>query len=115
MMKKFTTLVEAQAKEDPTAGLLIPRDSIEPINLIVDYLVKNHDFLLNATLLPGFKPKDLNAVQFNYVTVNGKTTKIPVMRGENITNEASLSEAFLLLNDLLIESLTNNFVISKLH
>ena len=114
MMKKFTTLVEAQAKEDPTAGLLIPRDSIEPINLIVDYLVKNHDFLLNATLLPGFKPKDLNAVQFNYVTVNGKTTKIPVMRGENITNEASLSEAFLLLNDLLIESLTNNFVISKL-
>jgi hypothetical protein len=113
-MKKFTTLVEAQAKQDPTAGLLIQRDSIEPINLMVDYLVKNNDFLLNATLLPGFKPKDLNAVQFNYVTINGKTTKIPVISGENITNEASLSEAFLILNDLLIESLTNNFIISKL-
>jgi hypothetical protein len=114
MMKKFTTLVEAPAQQDSTAGLLIPRDSIEPINLMVDYIVKNNDFLLNATLLPGFKPKDLNAVQFNYVTVNGKTTKIPVMRGENITNEDSLSEARIILNDLLVESLTNNFVIAML-
>jgi hypothetical protein len=111
-MKKYTSLVEAE--EDPTEGLLIARDSIEPIDIMVDYIIKNNDFMLNASLLPGFKPKDLNAVQFNYVTVNGKTTKIPVMRGENITNEDSLSEAAIVLNDLLIESFSNNFVISKL-
>ena len=63
------------------------------------------DELINA--------KDLNAVQYNYVTVGDKTTKIPVLKGENITNEV-LGEAAVFLNDLLVESLTNNFVLSNL-
>lgn len=116
-LKKYTAIIEeAQPKEkkkEQGNGILVPKDSIEPIQLMVDYLVKNHDFLLNASLLPGFNNKDLNAVQYNYVTIGKKTIKIPVMKGENISSEV-LGESMLLLNDLLIESLSNNFVISQL-
>jgi hypothetical protein len=93
--------------------MLVKKGSIDPIQYMVNYLVKNNDFLLNASLLPGFNAKDLNAVQYNYVTVGNKTTKIPVLKGENITNEV-LGEAAIFINDLLVESLTNNFVLSNL-
>lgn len=113
MLKKFTTVVEAKQTVNPLEGAMVDKDSIEPISIMVDYIVRNHDFLMNASLLPGFKSKDLNSVQYNYVTIGKKTIKIPVMKGENITNEV-LGESALFLNDILIEGITNNFVLSSL-
>ena len=113
MLKKFTTVVEAQQAPDPLKDALVNRDDIEPINIMVDYIVRNNDFMINASLLPGFSSKDLNSVQYNYVTIGKKTIKIPVMKGENITNEV-LGEASIFLNDVLVEALTNNFVLASL-
>jgi len=116
-LKKYTAIIEEtqpkEKKKEKGDGILVPKDSIEPVQLMVDYLVKNHDFLLNASLLPGFNNKDLNSVQYNYVTIGKKTIRIPVMKGENISSEV-LGEAVIFLNDLLIESLSNNFVIAHL-
>ena len=116
-LKKYTAIIEEtqpkEKKKEKGDGILVPKDSIEPIQLMVDYLVKNHDFLLNASLLPGFNNKDLNSVQYNYVTIGKKTIKIPVMKGENISSEV-LGESVIFLNDLLVESLSNNFVLAHL-
>lgn len=117
-LKKFTTVVEAkeepkEEKEPSLESMLIKKKDIDPVDYMVNYLVKNNDFLLNASLLPGFSVNDLNSVQYNYLTVGKKTIKIPVIKGENVTNEV-LGENVLLINDLLLESLTNNFVLSAL-
>jgi hypothetical protein len=113
-LRRFTTVVEEKEQKEPSLeSLLVQRDQIDPINLMVSYLSKNNDFMLNASLLPGFNVKDLNSVQYTYVTIGKKTTKIPVMKGENISNEV-LGESAIFLNDVLIESLTNNFVLLKL-
>ena len=116
-LKKYTTIIEEsqpkEKKKEKGDGILVPKDSIEPVQLMVDYLVKNHDFLLNASLLPGFNNKDLNSVQYNYVTIGKKTIRIPVMKGENISSEV-LGESVIFLNDLLVESLSNNFVLAHL-
>lgn len=115
-LKKFTALVEEKEKSEKKLSakdLLVDIDEIDPIQMMVNYIVKNNDFSLNASLLPGFKPGDLNAVQYNYVTVGDKTTKIPVMKDDNITNQI-LGEELLILNDLILEALTNNFVLAEL-
>jgi hypothetical protein len=63
--------------------------------------------------LPGFSPKDLNTIQYNYVTIGKKTIKIPVEKTELISLE--LQERInLFVNDILVEALTNNFVLDKL-
>lgn len=116
-LKKFTTIVEAKKQSEvekiSEKDVLIPIDSIDPINLMVNHIVNSNDFLLNASLLPGFNTKDLNSVQYNYVTIGKKTIKIPVLKGENVSNEV-LGEATLFINDLLVEGLTNNFVITAM-
>jgi hypothetical protein len=115
LLKSYTTVVEAAQpkKKESLESLLVQRDSIEPIGIMVNSIVKNNDFLLNGSLLPGFNTKDLNGVQYNYVTIGKKTIKIPVMKGENISNEV-LGESVVFVNDILIESLTNNFVLTNL-
>ena len=115
MFKKYTTVVEAKEEQEKPSleAMLIKKDTIDPYNYMVNYIVKNNDFLLNASLLPGFSTADLNSVQYNYVTIGKKTIKIPVMKGENISNEV-LSEGIIAINDLLLESLSNNFVLSSL-
>jgi hypothetical protein len=115
LLKTYTSVVEAvqPKKKDDVEGVLVERDSIEPIQLMVNHIVKNNDFLLNASLLPGFSTKDLNSVQYNYVTIGKKTIKIPVLKGENISNEV-FGESAIFLNDILIEALTNNFVLTNL-
>lgn len=115
LLKSYTTVVEAAQpkKKESLESLLVQRDSIEPIGIMVNSIVKNHDFRLNGSLLPGFNTKDLNGVQYNYVTIGKKTIKIPVLKGENISNEV-LGECSLFINDILIESLTNNFVLTDL-
>ena len=115
LLKSYTTVVEAAQpkKKESLESLLVQRDSIEPIGIMVNSIVKNNDFLLNGSLLPGFNTKDLNGVQYNYVTIGKKTIKIPVMKGENISNEV-LGESVVFINDILIESLSNNFVLTNL-
>jgi len=111
-LKKFSTIVE-EKKKDSLESLLVQKKDVDPIGLMVSQITNNNDFLLNASLLPGFNAKDLNAVQYTYVTIGKKTTKIPVLKGESITNEV-LGEAAVFLNDILLEALTNNFVLLKL-
>lgn len=115
-LKKFTTVVEAAEPQQKKMGLkdiLVDKTKIDPMQIMVGYITKNNDFSLNASLLPGFKPKDLNAIQYNYITVDNKTTKIPVMTDDNVTNQV-LGEQIIMLNDLLVEALTNNFVLANL-
>lgn len=115
-LKQFTTVVEQkeeQPKQPSLESMLVKKKDIDPVDYMVNYLVKNNDFLLNASLLPGFSVNDLNSIQYNYVTIGKKTIKIPVMKGENVTNEV-LGESIILINDLILESLTNNFVLSNL-
>ena len=71
------------------------------------------DFDINVSLIPGFSPKDLNTVQYNYVKIGKKIVKIPVEKTELIALEVQENLA-LVTNDILIEALTNNFVLSKL-
>jgi hypothetical protein len=114
MLKSFSTIIEAKETKKPSIeSMLVSKEKLNPIQMMVDYMVRSNDFLLNASLLPGFNTKDLNAVQYNYVTIGKKTVKIPVAKGENVTN-AVLGESILILNDLLLESLSNNFVLSLL-
>ena len=108
-LKKFRTIVEA--KEKPSLkDILVDSKTINPLELIVRNIVDNNDFLLNASLLPGFSPKDLNAVEYNYLTIGKKTIKIPVLNNEKIANQV-LGEGAILVNDCLIEALSNNFVL----
>jgi hypothetical protein len=114
MLKSFSTIIEAKETKKPSIeSMLVSKEKLNPIQMMVDYMVRSNDFLLNASLLPGFNTKDLNAVQYNYVTIGKKTVKIPVVKGENVRN-AVLGESILILNDLLLESLSNNFVLSLL-
>jgi hypothetical protein len=114
LLKSFATVVEAvESKKPSIEQMLVQKDKINPMEIVVNHLVKANDFLLNASLLPGFNTKDLNAVQYNYITIGKKTVKIPVMKGENVTN-AVLGECVLVLNDLIVEALSNNFVLSTL-
>jgi hypothetical protein len=115
-LKKFTTVVEATEPKQKKMGLkdiLVDKTKIDPMQIMVGYITNNNDFSLNASLLPGFKPKDLNSIQYNYITIDNKTTKIPVLTDDNVTNQV-LGEEIIMLNDLLVEALTNNFVLANL-
>jgi hypothetical protein len=109
-MKKYRTIVEAKEKKKSLKDILIDAKTINPIEFIVRDIVDNNDFLMNASLLPGFSPKDLNSVEYNYVTIGKKTIKIPVITHDRIANQM-MQESALLINDCLIEALTNNFVL----
>lgn len=110
MMSKYMTMIEAK-QEQPS--LFIDRNSINPLQLAMAYIGMNMDFDINASLLPGFSPKDLNAVKYNIVRIGKKTVKIPVERTDNIA-QTILGEASIVVNDILIEALSNNFVLSSL-
>jgi hypothetical protein len=93
--------------------LMIAKDEINVADVLSNAVANSFDFDFNSSLLPGFTPKDLNAIEYNYVKIDGKTTKIPVERSENIAHKL-LGEECLIVNDILIESLTNDFVLSCL-
>jgi len=113
MLKKFTVVVEQKEEKFDVKKYIVDIDTIDPMQVMVNHLLTNYEFDLNASLLPGFKPKDLNSVEYNYVTIGKKTIKIPVEKGQKVAN-AILDESLVLVNDLLIESLTNNFVLDSL-
>ena len=94
-------------------SLIIPIDETNPSEFMINHIISNYDFKLNASLLPGFKPKDLNSIQFNYLKIGKKTIKIPVEKDQNISLSMQ-EESLLLVNDILLEAFTNNFVISTL-
>jgi len=113
-MRSYKAIIEAKAPPEPSLEeLLVPKDQVNVANILANSVINSYDFDFNASLLPGFKPKDLNAVEFNYVTVGGKTTKIPVERNEKIATKL-IGEGCFFINDVLIEALTNNFVLSSL-
>ena len=120
MLKDYRTVIES--KEDDTdkkektesEDIFVNKGDIDPIGVIVNDIVSKNDFNFNASLLPGFKPKDLNTVEYNYVRIGNKTIKIPVVNDENPTVTQLMGESYILLNDVLIESMTNNFVLTNL-
>lgn len=112
MTKKFATMIE-QTENTDISKLFIPKDQINPLQVAMDYVVNNMDFDINVSLLPGFTTNDLNTIQYNYLRINGKTIKIPVEKTDTLKNMLSENVA-VVINDLLIESLTNNFVLTNL-
>jgi hypothetical protein len=112
-LKKFTAIVEAKENKSSLKDILVDIKTINPMQLLVQNMVNNNDISMNASLLPGFSPKDLNAVQYNYVRIGKKTIKIPVENNEKITTQM-LGEAEIFVNDILIEALTNNFVLTSM-
>ncbi|NBO22854.1 hypothetical protein EBU94_05915, partial [bacterium] len=113
-LKKYRTIVEEkQSKKVSLKDILVPIQNINPIEMMVKKIVDNNDFLMNASLLPGFSPKDLNAVEYNYLKIGKKLVRIPVLNNEKIANQV-IGESYTFLNDVLIEALTNNFVLSSL-
>lgn len=117
MLKKFRTVVEA--KEEPEQkkmslkDILVNTKDVNPMQLMVSNIVDNNDFLFNASLVPGFSTKDLNAVEYNYVRIGKKTIKIPVQNNEKISNQF-LEESPLLLNDIIIEATNDIKIVESL-
>jgi len=117
-LQKWRTVVEETepkaAKKTDIKKLFIDRKTIDPLGLIVQNSIRNLSFDINASLLPGFKPEDINAVEYNYVTIGKKTTKIPVVRSEKLSTQL-IGENYSVINEMLIEALTNNFLLSRLN
>jgi hypothetical protein len=112
MLKKYSVVVE-EKQTSPISKLVVPTDKINPAEFMASYILNNYEFDLNASLLPGFKPKDLNSVEFNYLKIGKKTIKIPVDKDQNISL-AMKENAGVIVNDLLLESFTNNFVLNSM-
>ena len=117
--KKFATMVEeteqqgeGQGQED-LSSMFIQKDQINPLQVAMDYITNNMDFDINVSLIPGFSPKDLNTIQYNYVRIGGKTVKIPVEKTDTLKHLMQEHTSFI-VNDLLVESLTNNFVLTNM-
>jgi len=117
LLRRFRTIVEEKQKQKQEKvslkDLLIPSNTINPIDTIIGNLLNGNDFNINVSLIPGMAPKDLNSVEYNYVTIGKKTIKIPVLNNEKIANQV-IDENTLILNDVLIEALSNNFVLSNM-
>ena len=112
-LKSWRSLIEEKNQKPSLKDMLIDINKINPMQVAANHLIAHMDFEINSSLIPGFKPKDLNAVEYNYVRINGKVTKIPVDRTDRISNQIR-EDTYLFLNDVLIESLTNNFVLQNL-
>jgi hypothetical protein len=114
ILAKYRTIVEAKEQKTPSLKeLVVDKDKINPLQMVASDLVNSYNFDFNASLIPGFSPKDLNAVEYNYVKIDNKQVKIPVVRASKIASDLVAEDA-IILNDLIIEALTNNFVLSSL-
>ena len=115
-LKRFTSIIENAEIPQEQMGIesfLVMKKNINPMAMMLDYISKNMDFDINVSLLPGFAPKDLNTIEYNYVKIGKKTVKIPVERGETLKHDV-VENASIIANDILIEALSNNFVLSSL-
>lgn len=116
-LNQFARMVEETeapaAQQTDINSLFTDQASMNPLTTALGYASQNMDFNINVSLLPGFSPKDLNTIQYNYVTIGKKTIKIPVEKTELMTQEIQ-ERMDVFLNDVLIEALTNNFILDKL-
>lgn len=113
-LQKWRTVIEGTEDKSNLNKLFQDRKSIDPLEIIVKNSIDNLSFDINASLLPGFKPEDLNSIEYNYITIGKKTIKIPVNKTETVTDKL-LGENYFVINEMLVESLTNNFLLSKLN
>jgi hypothetical protein len=113
-LQKWRTVIEGTEDKSNLNKLFQDRKSIDPLAIIVKNSIDNLSFDINASLLPGFKPEDLNSIEYNYITIGKKTIKIPVNKTETVTDKL-LGENYFVINEMLVESLTNNFLLSKLN
>lgn len=113
-LKNFRTVVEQKEEKTDLKNIFVNKAEIDHIKIIVGNIVNKYDFDFNASLLPGFSPKDLNTVKYNYITIGKKTIKIPVMSAETPSVSQVIGESYSYINDVLVESLTNNFVLTNL-
>lgn len=115
LLKRFRTIVEEKQKEKKVSlkDILIPIESLNPMEMMLGNILNNNDFNINVSLIPGMTPKDLNSVEYNYVTIGKKTIKIPVENNEKIAAQI-IDESTIIFNDILLEALTNNFVLHSL-
>lgn len=116
-LNKFVRMIEEtepkQQEQFDINSLFTDINSINPVTTALGYATQNMDFDINVSLLPGFSPKDLNTIQYNYVTIGKKTIKIPVEKTELISLELQ-ERVSVFVNDILVEALSNNFVLDKL-
>jgi hypothetical protein len=111
VLSRYMTVVEQ--KQQDVSTLFTPKNSINAIELALTHAAENMDFDINVSMIPGFTPKDLNIVQYNYVKIGKKVVKIPVEKTELLALNVQ-ENIELVANDILIEALTNNFILSKL-
>jgi len=116
-LSKWRTVVEQKEEESgekiDLKKMFVDRKKFNPVGFFIQDAINNFSFDINASLLPGFKPEEINAIEYNYVTIGDKTTKIPVVRNEKVATKL-LGESYCIINEMLFESLTNNFLLSQL-
>jgi hypothetical protein len=110
---RWRAIIESNQPKFNIEKLFVNRKELQPIKVAVDGLMDEFSFDINTSLVPGFKPEEINAIEYNYVTIDGKTTKIPVTKSENST-PGVVSENYSVVNEIIYESLTNNFLLSEL-
>ena len=112
-LQRWRTVVE-EKEEFNIEKLFIDRAGIDPLGIVVNDVMNSFTFDIDASLLPGFKPDDINAVQYNYVRIDGKTKKIPVSKEEKV-NSRLIGESYFVINEMLFEALENNFLLDQLN
>lgn len=102
-----------QQIRDAINGSMIPIGT-SPIEVLANSLIKNYNFDMNISLLPGIAPKDIHGVEYNYLKVHGKNFKIPVTRDQELV-AASMEESYSVANSLILESFENDDVLRALY
>jgi len=113
-LQKWKAIVEEKKTKPNINKLFVSVKEIDPLPVVLNDVLNNFSFNINASLLPGFKPDDINAVEYNYITIDGKVKKIPVNRTEKIASKL-MGENYSIINEMLYETLTNNFLLKYLN
>ena len=112
-LQRWRTVVE-EKEEFNIEKLFIDRAGIDPLGIVVNDVINSFTFDIDASLLPGFKPEDINSIEYNYIRIDGKTKKIPVNKQEKV-NSRLIGESYFVVNEMLYEALENNFLLSQLN
>lgn len=110
-LNQWRTIVEE--KENKKTSFFVNQEEIDPLKIFIDSFLNDNSIDINFSLLPGLKPDDINAIEYNYVKIDGKIIKIPVNNKES-ANSKLLGENYLVVNEMIYEALTNNFLLHQL-
>lgn len=122
-INRFAVVVEQTEMDVPVDPYQQMRDIVlssatpigaTPIEAFAKSLTKNYNFDLNISLLPGVSPKDIHGVEYNFLTVQGKKFKIPVIRDQELL-AANMNESYVIANNLILESRENDDVLRALY